>query len=78
MQLCLLDYLYLKLKLPCLSDIHRLDTDQQVQLLHILGGIAPESADLREWNDALDYIVGLGPATSAEEAKQLLIKSLGG
>ena len=57
---------------------HRLDADQQVQLLHILGGIAPESADLREWNDALDYIVGWGPATGAEEAKQLLIKSLGG
>ena len=40
--------------------------------------IAPESADLKEWNDTLRYLTNMPPASERESARLELINCLKG
>lgn len=59
-----------------LSDLRYLDTQGRFRLACALERIPTGYYNLTEWNDALDYLVGGGPAPSAGEAKKRLLLGL--
>lgn len=72
--LSLLDTLSIQIGCTYLSDLHFLDTLQHRQLAEVLEHIAAGDFELREWNDALNYLTGSSqPKTDAEQSKAALI-----
>lgn len=62
-----------------LSDLHYLNDYQRGHLAQSLEETSPQKADLRDWNDALEYITGKNtPCSSAEQAKAALLNFLRG
>lgn len=72
----LLDLCACRLGCQYLSDLRGLQGWQRAQLAGVLRDVAAGEALLREWNDALSYLTGEGPAASPEEARARLIGRL--
>lgn len=72
----LLEFLQYKAGCTYLSDLRRLDGWQKARLARVLEEIPAEAADLRTWNDALDYLAQAGPEQIAEDARARLIAAL--
>ena len=59
-----------------LSGLHYLNDWQRTRLIRALEQTPSDAAELREWNDALEYLTGARPRASAEEARSALIAGL--
>lgn len=72
-QMSLLDYLMCQVRPHMLSDLHSLNELERGRLIRALERLEPEERALREWNDALDYLVQAPPERSALQAKKKLL-----
>lgn len=72
----LLDYLAYQAGCVYLSDLRYLGGWQRARLARALAEIPAEAADLRAWNDALEYLAGAQPEPTAETARMRLITAL--
>ena len=72
----LLEFLQHKAGCADLSDLRRLDGWQRARLARVLEQIPAGAADLRTWNDALNYLAQASPANSSEGARERLITAL--
>ena len=72
----LLDVLSMKAGCAYLSDLHDLDAWRRIRLARELEQMPAHSADLKEWNDALEYLSRDAPQASAEAARERLIQVL--
>ena len=74
----LLEYLAYISGSKYLSDLHYLDGTGRNRIAQALENISSESVSLWEWNDALNYLTGVGPAASPSAARELLIEQMRG
>lgn len=74
----LLEYLAYISGSKYLSDLHYLDGIERNRIAQALENISSESVSLWEWNDALNYLTGGGPAASPSAARELLIEQMRG
>lgn len=72
----LLDALSIQLDCAYLSDLHHLNDWQRTRLIRALEQTPSDAAELRERNDALEYLTGARPRADAEEARSALIAGL--
>lgn len=72
----LLEFLQYRAGCVYLSDLRYLGGWQRVQLARALAEIPAEAADLRAWNDALAYLAGAQPESTAEDARARLIAAM--
>ena len=72
----LLEFLQYRAGCAYLSDLKYIDSWQKARLARVLEEIPAEAADLRTWNDALDYLAQTGPERTAEDARARLIAAL--
>ena len=72
----LLDLIAIQMGCMCLSDLRFLTGAQKTRLAYKLEHLTPREEDLRQWNDALEYLTGAASEASALEAKQRLIQLL--
>jgi len=72
----LLEFLQYKAGCTYLSDLKSISGWQRTRLARVLEQIPAEAADLRTWNDALNYLAQAPPAASAEAARERLIAAL--
>lgn len=75
----LLDVLSIRMGCTYLSDLRFLDGAQRAMLAGKLERIPARAADLRDWNDALEYLTGDSrPMADPEQARAALIAALAG
>ena len=72
----LLEYLSHRAGCAYLSDLRYISGWRRARLARVLEEIPAEAADLRTWNDALDYLAQAGPEQTAETARARLIAAL--
>ena len=72
----LLEFLQYRAGCAYLSDLKYIDSWQKARLARVLEEIPAEAADLRTWNDALDYLAQAEPEQTAEDARARLIAAL--
>lgn len=72
----LLEYLSHRAGCAYLSDLKYINGWQRARLARVLEEIPAWAADLRTWNDALDYLAQAPPEQAAEDARALLITRL--
>lgn len=75
-KMSLLDVMAAQMGCEYLSDLRYLDSGQRAALAEKLGELAPKASDLRDWNDALEYLTGQPPQSSTEQARAALIAGL--
>lgn len=74
----MLELLAARLGCSYMSDLKYLSSARRQQLSREIEKIAPESADLKEWNDTLMYLTNMPPASERESARLELINCLKG
>lgn len=72
----LLDLLSIQMGCMYLSDLRFLSPEQRRYLAQKLERMTPREEDIREWNDALDYLTGAPPEHTARAAKDRLVHLL--
>lgn len=72
----LLDLLAIQMGYMYLSDLRFLSLEQRRYLAQRLDRLTPRQDDVREWNDALDYLTGAPPEDTAQAAKERLVHLL--
>lgn len=72
----LLDLLSIQMGCMYLSDLRFLSLEQRRYLAQRLDRLTPRQEDIREWNDALDYLTGEPPEDTAQAAKDRLVHLL--
>ena len=72
----LLEFLQYQAGCAYLSDLRYLGGWQRARLVRVLDEIPAEAADLRTWNDALEYLAGAQPEPTAEDARARLIAAM--
>ena len=72
----LLDSLSIQMGCMYLSDLRSLSPEQRRSLAQKLEQLTPREADVREWNDALNYLTGAPPEDTAQAAKERLVSLL--
>ena len=72
----LLEFLQYKAGCTYLSDLKSISGWQRTRLARVLEQIPADVADLRTWNDALNYLAQAPPAAIAEAARERLIAAL--
>lgn len=72
----LLDFLSIQMRCMYLSDLRFLSPEQRRYLAQKLDQLTPREEDVREWNDALDYLTGAPPEETTQAAKEQLVKLL--
>ena len=72
----LLDLLAIQMGYMYLSDLRFLSPEQRRYLARRLELRIPRQEDIREWNDALDYLTGAPPEHTARAAKDRLVHLL--
>lgn len=76
-KISLLDVMAVQMGCMYLSDLRFLNSGQRALLAQKLERPTAEDKDLRDWNDALQYLTGDGqPRATAEEARAALIAGL--
>lgn len=76
--LSLLEYLTCKAGCMYISDLPGLEGWGKMKMLHALEKVSAEVYPLREWNDALQYIVQGEAEDTAAEARARLMEKLRG
>lgn len=74
----LLDLMAIQMKCEYLSDLRFLTQEQRQYLAQKLDRLTPREEDIRDWNDALDYLTGAPPESTAQAAKAKLVQELAG
>jgi hypothetical protein len=69
----LLDAMAAHIGCTYVSDLKYMDDDQRIRLLYKLERTPPETASLREWNDALTYLTGEAEVHTREDARHRLM-----
>lgn len=59
-----------------LSDLRFLSPAQSQHLAWEVERLVPQEEDVRDWNDALDYLTGAPPEETASAAKEQLVSLL--
>ena len=59
-----------------LSDLRFLSPAQRQHLAWEVERLVPQEEDVRDWNDALDYLTGAPPEETASAAKEQLVSLL--
>jgi recombinational DNA repair ATPase RecF len=59
-----------------LSDLRHMDHLQRQRVVRELESIRSDTASLREWNDALQYLTSSQPMETREEARSRLLSEL--
>ena len=72
----LLEYLSHQAGCVYLSDLRYISGWQRARLARVLEEIPAKAADLRTWNDALDYLAQTEPKRTTEHARARLIATL--
>lgn len=72
----LLDRITIQMGCTYLSDLRYLSRDQQLRLAEKLKSLQARDHDLRDWNDALEYLTGQPSEQTAERAKAKLLDRL--
>lgn len=72
----LLDLLSIQMGCMYLSDLRFLSQEQRRYLAQRLERLTPLEQDIREWNDALDYLTDALPEDTAQAAKERLVSLL--
>lgn len=72
----MLDLLAIQMGYMYLSDLRFLSLEQRRYLAQRLDRLTPRQDDVREWNDALDYLTGAPPEDTAQAAKERLVHLL--
>ena len=72
----LLDLLSIQMGCMYLSDLRFLSLEQRRYLAQRLDRLTPREEDVREWNDALEYLTGAPPEKTAQAAKERLVHLL--
>ncbi len=72
----LLDLLSIQMGCMYLSDLRFLSPEQRRYLARRLELLTPREEDVREWNDALDYLAEAPPEDTARAAKERLVHLL--
>ena len=72
----LLDLLAIQMGCMYLSDLRFLSLEQRRYLAQRLDRLTPRQDDVREWNDALEYLTGAPPEDTAQAAKERLVHLL--
>ena len=72
----LLDLLSIQMKCEYLSDLRFLTQGQRQHLAQKLERLTPREEDIRDWNDALAYLTGAPQESTAQYAKEALVKHL--
>ena len=72
----LLEALSIQADCAYLSDLKHLVGLRRARLVRALERVPPDAAELREWNDALEYLTGTQPCADAEQARAALIAGL--
>lgn len=72
----LLDLLSIQMGCMYLSDLRFLSLEQRRYLAQKLDRLTPREEDLRDWNDALVYLIDTEPEETAAAAKEKLVDSL--
>ena len=72
----LLDLLSIQMGCMYLSDLRFLSLEQRRYLAQKLDWLTPREEDIREWNDALEYLTGAPPEDTARAAKERLVHLL--
>ncbi len=72
----LLDRITIQMGCTYLSDLRYLSRDQQLRLAEKLKSLQARDHDLRDWNDALEYLTGQPSEQTAERAKARLLDCL--
>lgn len=72
----LLDLMSIQMGCMYLSDLRFLSPKQRRYLAQKLERLTPREEDMREWNDALEYLTGARPEQTAWAAQQRLITLL--
>lgn len=72
----LLDLLSIQMGCMYLSDLRFLSSEQRRYLARRLELLTPREEDVREWNDALDYLAEAPPEDTARAAKERLVHLL--
>lgn len=75
-QSLLLDLLSFQMGCMYLSDLRFLSPEQRGYLAQRLDRLRPRQEDIREWNDALNYLTGAPPEDTARAAKERLVHLL--
>ncbi len=74
--LSLVEYISYKVGCTYISDLPRLDVLGRMKAAHVLDDVPTEVYQLKEWNDALQYIVQGSAELTAEEARAALMRKL--
>lgn len=69
-ELSLLDLLTLQMNCTYLSDLRSLDGCQRAIIAHRLERLPARAEDLRDWNDALEYLTGGAPRGDGSGSKR--------
>lgn len=73
----LLDWMARQASCEYLSDLRQLTDQQRQTLAAVLGPVAAEERELRQWNDALTYLFqDSNPQDSAAAARAMLLRQL--
>lgn len=72
----LLEFLAYKAGCDYLSDLPRVTGWRRIKTRRALEQIPPEAAELREWNDALNYLAQAPPEETAQAARERLLSAL--
>lgn len=72
----LLDLMSIQMGCMYLSDLRFLSQEQRQYLAHKLDRLTPRNEDVRDWNDALNYLTGAPPMDTAQAAKERLVQLL--
>lgn len=72
----LLDLMAIQMKCEYLSDLRFLSPEQRRYLAQKLDRLTPREEDLRNWNDALVYLIDTEPEETTAAAKEKLVDSL--
>lgn len=59
-----------------ISDLHFLDAMKKRKAFRAIEKVMPEMYPLRQWNDALQYVVRAAPEQNAKDAKKVLLSML--
>lgn len=74
----LLDLLSIQMGCTYLSDLRFLSQEQRRYLAQKLERLTLREEDIREWNDALNYLTGAPPVATAMTARERLVNILSG
>lgn len=72
----LIEYLHYKVGCDYISDLKHLGMTDRITLLYVMYKITPEEFTLKEWNEALTYILNEEPCETPIEAHERFIDTL--